>query len=67
MEEGKFEKFHLRVMNSDLDLDAITLGLASSCLQEMIEMKKDVNPWSSSLQRKFELEARFQRNLQGVL
>lgn len=43
-----------------LDLDAIPLGLASSCLQEMIRIKRDVDPCNSSSETKVELEDRFQ-------
>jgi hypothetical protein len=36
IEEGNFGKIHFRVVILKLNLDAISLGLASSCLQEMI-------------------------------
>ena len=57
IEEEKFLKFHLWVEAMEVDLDAISLGFTSSYLQEMNEMKNDVNPWSSSSQTEVELEA----------
>lgn len=67
IEELKFWKIHLRIAIMEIDLDAIPLGFASSSLHEMIEMKKDMNPKSSSSQTEVELEARFQWNPQGIL
>lgn len=60
IKELKFEKIHLRVAALKLDLGANPLGSSSSCLQELIGIKMDVNSRSSSSQTKFELEARFQ-------